>query len=97
MSIRPTGITVLVRRDPPEEVTKGGIVIPGVAQQWAESGTVLAAGPGRKSMKTGKHLPLDVKAGDRVMFPYSAGEEIEHEGETLLLIWESLIEAVAEK
>lgn len=96
---------VLIRPTDPEEVTEGGIVIPGTAREKKSQGTVLAVGPGRKveeyhePLERGKvaRIPLDVRPEQVVVFSRYAGSEIEVDGEVLLLIGEEHIHAVIEE
>lgn len=94
--ITPYGETVLVRRAKSEEKI-GSIIIPEVAKEQAEEGVVLAVGQGLPLRKCEVRQAPDVQVGDRVLFPWTAGEEYQHEGETLLLIWERHIQAVIEE
>jgi len=80
MKIRPIQNRLIVRRDPPTETTKGGILIPENAREKLTRGTVVAAGPGILSDK-GYFKKTEVKAGDRVVFGKYSGSEIEHQGE----------------
>ena len=88
MKFRPLHDRVLVKRIEQDEKTAGGIIIPDTAKEKPMEGEVIAAGPGAKS-DDGKVTPLDVKAGDRVMFGKWAGQEIGIEGETFLVMKES--------
>ena len=69
---KPTGYKVLVRLDKRKKVTDGGLVLPGDGEQ-VRTGTVLAVGPGRVSKTTGKHIPMQIKVGDRVMLGAKGG------------------------
>ena len=95
MSIRPLHDRVLVRRE--EEVTKtaGGIVLPGSAAEKPSRGEVIAVGNG-KITDSGDVRPLDVKAGDKVIFGQYAGNTVKVDGEELLIMSESEILAVVE-
>lgn len=78
-NIRPLHDQILVRRDPEDTVTKGGILIPEVANNPKlprGRGVVLAVGPGRKHPKTGARVPIDVKIGDRVVFNKLCGDKV---------------------
>jgi len=88
MSFRPLHDRVLVRRVEAEEKTAGGIIIPDTAKEKPQEGEVVAAGTGVKS-DDGKITPLDVKAGDRILFGKWSGTEVKINGEDLLIMKES--------
>ncbi|HEX3536193.1 MAG TPA: co-chaperone GroES [Stellaceae bacterium] len=88
MSFRPLHDRVLIRRVESEEKTKGGILIPDTAQEKPMEGDVVAVGPGARD-DDGKIHPLDVKAGDRVLFGKWSGTEIKLDGEELIIMKES--------
>ena len=88
MAFRPLGDRVLVRRVEEETKTKGGIIIPDTAKEKPQEGSVVAAGPGARD-DSGKIQPLDLKAGDRILFGKWSGSEIKLDGEDLLIMKES--------
>ena len=88
MKFRPLHDRVVVRRLEGEAKTKGGIIIPDTAQEKPQEGEVTAAGPGARD-ETGKVQPLDVKAGDRVLFGKWSGTEVKLDGEELIIMKES--------
>ena len=88
MNFRPLHDRVLVRRVEAEEKTAGGIIIPDTAKEKPQEGEVVAAGAGAKD-ETGKVTPLDVKAGDRILFGKWSGTEVKLNGEDLLIMKES--------
>ena len=88
MGFRPLHDRVLVRRVDAEEKTKGGIIIPDTAKEKPQEGEVVAVGAGAKS-EEGKITPLDVKAGDKVLFGKWSGTEVKIDGEDLLIMKES--------
>ena len=88
MAFRPLGDRVLVRRVEEEAKTKGGIIIPDTAKEKPQEGVVVAAGPGARD-DSGKVQPLDLKAGDRILFGKWSGSEIKLDGEDLLIMKES--------
>ena len=88
MKFRPLHDRVVVRRLDAEEKTKGGIIIPDTAKEKPQEGEVIAVGPGARD-ETGKVQPLDVKAGDRVLFGKWSGTEVRIDGEDLLIMKES--------
>ena len=93
MKIRPLHDRVLVRRLGSEEKTAGGIIIPDTAQEKPMEGEILAAGDGSRG-ENGAIQPLDVKAGDRVLFGKWAGTEVTIDGEELIIMKESDIMGV---
>src|SRR5688500_13477520 len=88
MNFRPLHDRVLVRRVEAEEKTAGGIIIPDTAKEKPQEGEVIAAGTGSKA-EDGKVTPLDVKAGDRILFGKWSGTEVRVNGEDLLIMKES--------
>jgi chaperonin GroES len=96
MKFRPLHDRVVVRRVEAEERTAGGILIPDTAKEKPQQGEVIAVGPGARD-ETGKIQPLDVKAGDRVLFGKWSGTEVRIDGEDLLIMKESDIMGVLEQ
>jgi chaperonin GroES len=88
MNFRPLHDRVLVRRVEAEEKTAGGIIIPDTAKEKPQEGEVIAAGTGTRA-EDGKVTPLDVKAGDRILFGKWSGTEVRVNGEDLLIMKES--------
>jgi chaperonin GroES len=88
MSFRPLHDRVLVRRIDAQEKTAGGIIIPDTAQEKPQEGEVVAAGSGNRG-EDGKVTPLDVKAGDRILFGKWSGTEVKLDGKDLLIMKES--------
>ncbi|MBO6560878.1 MULTISPECIES: co-chaperone GroES [Nisaea] len=95
MKFRPLHDRVVVRRTEGEEKTAGGIIIPDSAKEKPMQGEVVAAGSGARD-ETGKVQPLDVKAGDKVLFGKWSGTEVKINGEELLIMKESDIMGVLE-
>ena len=93
MKFRPLQDRVLVRRLEQEEKSRGGIIIPDTAKEKPMEGEVVAVGPGARS-EDGKVHPLDVKAGDKILFGKWSGTEIKIDGEELLIMKESDIMGV---
>jgi chaperonin GroES len=93
MKFRPLHDRVLVRRIEQDEKTAGGIIIPDTAKEKPTEGEVLAVGSGVRD-ENGKLQPLDVKAGDRILFGKWSGTEVELDGEELLIMKESDIMGV---
>jgi len=88
MNFRPLHDRVLVRRINADEKTAGGIIIPDTAKEKPSQGEVVAVGPGGRD-ETGKLIPIDIKAGDRVLFGKWSGTEVKIDGEDLLIMKES--------
>jgi len=95
MKIRPLQDRVIIKRIAEEEKTKGGLIIPDTAKEKPQEGKVIAVGKG-KANEDGKVTPLDVKAGDRVLFGKYAGTEIKIDGEEHLIMREDDILGVIE-
>jgi len=96
MKIRPLQDRIIVKRIEEEEKTKGGIIIPDTAKEKPMEGEVRAVGTG-KILENGKKLPLEVKAGDRVLFGKYAGTEVKIDGIEHLIMKEDDILGVIEK
>jgi len=88
MAFRPLHDRVVVKRIEGEEKTKGGIIIPDTVKEKAQEGKIIAVGPGGRD-ETGKLIPLDVKAGDRILFGKWSGTEVKIDGDDLLIMKES--------
>jgi len=88
MSFRPLHDRVVVRRLTAEEKTAGGIIIPDTAKEKPMEGEVIAVGPGARN-EAGALVPLDVKAGDKILFGKWSGTEVKLDGEELLIMKES--------
>jgi len=95
MKIRPLGDRILLKRVEEEEKSKGGIIIPDTAKEKPQEGKVIAVGKG-KVLEDGKVVPLEVKAGDRVLFGKYAGTEVKIEGEEHLIVREDDILGIIE-
>jgi chaperonin GroES len=90
---RPLHDRVVVKRVDAEEKSKGGIIIPDTAKEKPQEGEVVAVGPGGRD-ENGKLIPMDLKAGDRVLFGKWSGTEVKLDGEELLIMKESDIMGV---
>ena len=88
MGFRPLHDRVLVRRIEADEKTSGGIIIPDTAKEKPQEGEVVSVGTGTRS-DDGTVTPLDVKAGDRILFGKWSGTEVKLEGEDLIIMKES--------
>jgi chaperonin GroES len=95
MKIRPLQDRVIVQRVQEEEKTKGGIIIPDTAKEKPQEGKVVAVGKGKVG-DDGKVTPLDVKAGDRILFGKYSGTEVKIDGEDFLIMREDDILGVLE-
>jgi chaperonin GroES len=93
MKFRPLHDRVVVKRIDAEEKTAGGIIIPDTAKEKPQQGEVVAVGPGGRD-ETGKLIPIDVKAGDRVLFGKWSGTEVKIDGVEYLIMKESDIMGV---
>src|ERR1041385_8670433 len=96
MKFRPLHDRVLVKRIEEQETVRGGIIIPDTAKEKPQEGEVVAAGTGKR-LENGQVLPLEVKAGDRVLFGKYSGTEIKLEGEELLILREDEILGIIER
>ena len=88
MKFRPLHDRVVVKRLEGEDKTKGGIIIPESAKEKPQEGEVVAVGPGARD-EAGKLVPLDVKAGNRILFGKWSGTEVKIDGQDLLIMKES--------
>ncbi|MER9934203.1 co-chaperone GroES [Mesorhizobium sp. M0088] len=88
MSFKPLHDRVVIRRLESDEKTKGGIIIPDTAKEKPQEGKVVSVGSGARD-EAGKLVPLDVKAGDKVLFGKWSGTEVKIAGEDLLIVKES--------
>ena len=95
MKVKPLNDRALVVRVEEEQKTKGGIIIPDTAKEKPMEGKVVAAGPGKRDEK-GHRVPMDIKAGDRVLFSKYAGTEIKIDGVENLFMREDDILGIIE-
>ena len=95
MNVRPLHDRIIVQRLEEGEQRIGGIIIPDTAKEKPQQGRVIAAGNG-KTTDEGKRLPLDVKAGDTILFGKYSGQEIKLEGDEYLIMREDEVLAVVE-
>jgi len=95
MKIRPLHDRVIVKRFEEERKTASGIVIPDAAAEKPDQGEILSVGPGKRD-ENGKHVTIDVKVGDRVLFGKYAGQTVKVDGEELLVMREEDIMGVVE-
>ena len=93
MNLKPLHDRLIVRPAAPEEVTKGGIILPDTAKEKPQQGEVVAVGDGKHD-EAGKLVPMAVKAGDTVLYGKYSGTEISVDGEDLLIMRESDVFAV---
>ena len=95
MNFNPLHDRILIRRIEEKEAEKGGIIIPDSAKEKPQEGEVIAVGGGKKD-KDGKVVPLDVKAGDRILFGKYSGTEIKLDNEDFLILKEEEVLGVVE-
>jgi chaperonin GroES len=95
MQFRPLHDRVVVRRIEEDDRTPGGIIIPDTAKEKPQQGEVISVGPGARDEK-GQFQPLDLKAGDRILFGKWSGTEVKIDGQELLIMKESDILGVLE-
>ena len=88
MAFRPLGDRVLVKRIEADEKSAGGIIIPDTAKEKPSQGEVIAVGPGGRD-EAGKLIPIDIQAGDWVLFGKWSGTEVKIDGQELLIMKES--------
>jgi chaperonin GroES len=96
MKFRPLHDRVVIRRAEGDIKSKGGIIIPDTAKEKPQEGEVIAVGPGARD-ESGKLMPLDVKAGDLVLFGKWSGTEVKIDGADLLIMKETDIMGIVEK
>jgi chaperonin GroES len=92
VNVGPLADRVVVRSLESNEQTRGGLFIPDTAKEKPQEGEILFVGPGR--FDDGKRVPMEVKAGDRVLFGKYSGTEVVIDGETLLILRESDVLAI---
>ncbi|MEQ1955610.1 co-chaperone GroES [Mesorhizobium sp. CN2-181] len=96
MKFRPLHDRVVIRRAEGDLKSKGGIIIPDTAKEMPQEGEVIAVGPGSRD-ESGKLVPLDVKAGDFILFGKWCGTEVRIDGKDLLIMKEADIMGIVEK
>ena len=95
MKVKPLHDRILIKRVEEKETVKGGIIIPDTAKEKPQEGEVIAVGGGKKT-EEGKVIPLDVKAGDRILFGKYSGTEIKIDEEEYLIIREDEVLGIIE-
>ena len=95
LKIRPLGDRILVKRVEEQETVRGGIIIPDSAKEKPQEGKVIAAGNGKVG-DDGKRIPLDVKAGDKILFGKYSGSEVKIEDKEYLIMREEDVLAILE-
>ena len=93
MKIRPLGDRLLVKREEASETVKGGIIIPDSAKEKPQEGKVVAVGKGRLD-DDGKHVPMEVKKGDRILMGKYSGTEVKLDGEEHIILREDDVLAI---
>jgi chaperonin GroES len=96
MTLTPLHDRIIVKPSQPDEVTTGGIIIPDTAKEKPQQGEIIAIGKGRTD-DNGKHIPLDVKAGDTVLYGKYSGTEVTIDGQDFLIMRESDVFAIINK
>jgi chaperonin GroES len=96
MNLKPLGDRVVVKPREPEEVTKGGIILPDTAKEKPVEGDIVAVGAGRVS-DDGKKIAMELKVGDKVLYGKYSGTEVKVDGEDYLIMRESDVYAVINK
>ena len=96
LNLKPLGNRVLVEPTEQEDITAGGIVLPETAKEKPQQGVILAIGPGARD-EDGKHIPMDVAKGDKILFAKYSGTEIKLDGKKYLIMREEDILAVVGK
>src|SRR3954462_567792 len=97
MKLVPLEDRIVVRTAEAEETTVSGLVIPDTAKEKPQQGEVLAVGPGRRSEQSGDIIPLDIEAGDTVVYSKYGGTEITLDGEDLLILPSRDVLAILQK
>jgi chaperonin GroES len=95
MNLRPLHDRILITRIEEKEAVKGGIIIPDTAKEKPQEGEVIAVGNGKKT-EEGNIIPLDVKAGDRILFGKYSGAEIKMDGQEYLILREEEVLGIIE-
>jgi chaperonin GroES len=95
MQLKPLGNRLVIEPIEQEEITAGGIVLPETAKEKPQKGKVISTGPGDRD-EDGDRIPMDVKAGDTVLFAKYSGTEIKMDGKKLLILRESDVLAIVE-
>jgi chaperonin GroES len=93
MKIKPLADRILVKREEPNETVRGGIIIPDSAKEKPQEGKVIEVGPGKVN-DDGKHVPLTVKKGDRILMGKYSGTEVKIDGEEHIIMREDDVLAV---
>ncbi len=96
MKIRPLYDRIVVKRIEEQETTRSGIIIPDTAKEKPQEAEVVAAGRGRR-LKDGKLAPLDVQAGDRILFGKYSGSEVQLDGQEYLILREEEVFGIMEQ
>ena len=97
IKIKPIGDRVLVKHAEDKEQVRGGIIIPDSAKEKPQEAEVIAVGPGKVNETTGARNPIDLKAGDKVLYSKYSGNEFKLDGEEVLMLDEGDVLAVIEK
>jgi chaperonin GroES len=95
MKLKPLGDRVLVKSLEEKEVKKGGIIIPDTAKEKPQEGEIIAVGPGKVDEK-GNRIPMNVKAGDKVLYGKYSGSEVKLDDQELMIMHEEDIYGILE-
>ena len=96
LKLKPLGSRVVIKALERDEMTKSGILLPDTAKEKPQEGKVLSVGPGDRHPDTGERIPVELKAGDRVLFQKYAGTEFKLDDEELLILSEKDVLALIE-
>jgi chaperonin GroES len=96
MELRPLYDRILVKRNEEKEQIKGGIIIPDSAKEKPQSGSVIAVGKGKR-LESGQLVPLDVKAGDQILFAKYSGSEVKIDGAEFLIMREDEVLGIVDE
>ena len=97
MNLKPLDDRIVVKPNDAEERTASGLVIPDTAKEKPQQGSVLAVGPGKRSDQSGELIPMDVKAGDTILYSKYGGTEVTVDGDDLLVLSARDVLAIVEK
>ena len=93
MNLKPLGDRVIVKPKAPDEITKGGIILPDTAQEKPMEGTIVAVGAGRIA-DDGKKIEMELKTGDKILYGKYSGTEVKINDEEFLIMRESDVYAI---
>jgi chaperonin GroES len=94
MNLKPLGDHIVVKPSKAEEVTSSGLVLPDTAQEKPQQGEIVAVGEGKFDDEGKKRIPMEVKVGDKVLYPKYGGTEVKVKGDTYLIITQDSVLAI---